>query len=150
MYMTGKRTSLSKSGGFTLLELLTVIAIISILVMISVPVYRNAQKNAEKTVFEYNVKIIASVLDEYMEEQREEGTLNRTTIRELTTAPIGDPNHPLHGRIEGSELDETWIVYVNVNYKSQDYEGFQVEWKDYRAEYSRGKATQIENISQSE
>lgn len=148
--MTGKRTSLNKSGGFTLLELLTVIAIISILVMISVPVYRNVQKNAEKTVLEYNVKIIASVLDDYMEEQREEGTLNRTTIRELTTAAIGDPKHPLYGRIEGSNLDETWIVYVNVNYKNQDYEGFQVEWKNYRAEYCRGKAIEIENISQSE
>lgn len=150
MFMTGKRTSLSKSGGFTLLELLTVIAIISILVMISVPVYRNVQKNAEKTVLEYNVKILASVLDEYMEEQREEGTLNRTTVRELTTVAVGDPNHPLYGRIDGSNLDETWIVYVNVSYKDQDYEGFQVEWKNYRAEYARGKAIQIEDISQSE
>lgn len=150
MFTTRKRISLRKPQGFTLLELLTVVAILSILVMIAVPVYRNIQKDAEKKVLEYNVKIIASVLDQYLEEQREEGTLDRMAIRELTTEAIGDPKHPLYGRIDGSNLDETWIVYVNVNYKSQEYLGFQVEWKDYRAEYSTGKAIEIENISQSE
>jgi len=148
--MTRKRTSLSNSKGFTLLELLTVVAIIAVLVTISVPVYRNVEKKAEKTVFEYNVKVIASVLDQYVAEQREEGKISRAMVRELTSTAVGDPDHPLYGQIDGSNLDETWISYVNMNYKNEDYEGFEVEWKNYRAKYVRGKAIEIETISQSE
>ena len=51
--MTETKTSSRKRAGFTLLELLAVVAIISILVMISVPVYHNVQENAEKKVLEY-------------------------------------------------------------------------------------------------
>ena len=57
--MTGTKTSSRKRAGFTLLELLAVVAIISILVMISVPVYHNVQEDAEKKVLEYNTRVLA-------------------------------------------------------------------------------------------
>jgi len=129
---------------------LTVVGIISILVAISIPTYRNIQKNAEEKVLIYNVKILSSVIEEYLEEQRLAGNLRRTTIRRLMAAPVGDSQNPLSGRIEGSNLNETWIVYVNATYGSDDYGGFEIEWKKYRAKCYPGKDIEIETIGQSE
>ena len=148
--MMRKRTSLNNRHGFTLLELLTVVAIISILVTISVPIYRNVQKDAEKTVMEYNTKVISCVLRQYLDEQREEGNLSRSTVRGLLSAPIGDPENPLYGRIDGTNLKETWFTYVNVSYNSDGYGGFGIEWKHYTAEYSPGEGITVKDTSQSE
>lgn len=81
--MTETKTSSRKRAGFTLLELLAVVAIISILVMISVPVYHNVQENAEKKVLEYNTRVLADVLSQYLEEEREDGTVSRAVVREV-------------------------------------------------------------------
>lgn len=148
MSMIRKRTSSNKCGGFTLLELLTVVAIISILVMISVPIYRNVQKDAEKKVLEYNAKVISTVLYQYLEELREDGELDRTTVRRLTATAIGDSEHPLYGRIDGSNLDETWITYVNMNYTSEEYGGFGLEWKGYQVEYHVGEDIEVTSLAE--
>ncbi len=145
--MTHKRTSLSERlgnrNGFTLLELLTVVAIISILVMISVPIYRNVQKDAEMKVMEYNTRVVATVLQQYLNEKRDDGELSRSTVRELMSSAIGDPENPLYGRIDGTNLDETWFTYINVNYRDQKYYGFGIEWGNYTAEYRLGEGIKM-------
>lgn len=143
--MTGTKTSSRKRAGFTLLELLAVVAIISILVMISVPVYHNVQEDAEKKVLEYNTRVLADVLSRYLEEERENGIVNRAVVREIMATAVGDPDNPLSGRIDGTSLDETWITYINVGSQSENYGGFTLEWNGYEAEYTPGQAIKITN-----
>ena len=130
--MTGTKTSSRKRAGFTLLELLAVVAIISILVMISVPVYHNVQEDAEKKVLEYNTRVLADVLSRYLEEERENGIVSRAVLREIMATAVGD-------------LDETWITYINVGSQSENYGGFTLEWNGYEAEYTPGQAIKITN-----
>ncbi len=141
--MTETKTSSRKRAGFTLLELLAVVAIISILVMISVPVYHNVQENAEKKVLEYNTRVLADVLSQYLEEEREDGTVSRAVVREVMATAVGDPDNPLYERIDGTSLDETWITYINVGNQSDDYGGFTLEWNGYEAEYTPGQPIKI-------
>ena len=141
--MTETKTSSRKRAGFTLLELLAVVAIISILVMISVPVYHNVQENAEKKVLEYNTRVLADVMSQYLEEEREDGTVRRAVVREVMATAVGDPDNPLYGRIDGTSLDETWITYINVGNQSDDYGGFTLEWNGYEAEYTPGQPIKI-------
>ena len=133
--MTETKTSSRKRAGFTLLELLAVVAIISILVMISVPVYHK--------VLEYNTRVLADVLSQYLEEEREDGTVSRAVVREVMATAVGDPDNPLYGRIDGTSLDETWITYINVGNQSDDYGGFTLEWNGYEAEYTPGQPIKI-------
>jgi len=127
-----------------------VVAIISILVMISVPIYRNVQKDAEKKVMEYNARVISTVLLQYLMEEREDAGLSRATVRGLMSSAIGDPENPLYGRIDGTNLDETWFTYINVNYTNQEYGGFGIEWGDYTAEYQLGQEIEVTDIRDGE
>ena len=99
---------------------------------------------------EYNTKVISTVLNQYLTELRDEGDLNRSTVRELLAEPIGHPDSPLYGRIDGTNLDETWFTYINVNYRNQEFGGFGLEWDDYTAEYTPGQPIVIEEASLSE
>lgn len=148
--MTRRKTSLNKrlreTKGYTLLELLAVLAILSVLVTISVPVYRNVRKDAEMKVMEYNARVISTVLQQYLNEQREYEELNRSTVRDLMASAIGDPDHPLYGRIDGTNLDETWFTYININYQEQKYDGFGIEWNNYTAEYRLGEGIEVTDL----
>lgn len=152
--MTLRRTSLSKRlrsrKGFTLLELLTVLSIISILVTISVPIYRDVREDAERKVMEYNTRVVSTVLLQYLSEERESRGLSRSTVRGLMSSAIGDEDNPLYGRIDGTNLDETWFTYININYRSQEYGGFGIECGDYIAEYRLGEGIEVTNIRDEE
>ena len=62
--MTSKR-----QGGFTLLELMTIIAIIGILVTLAVPSYRGAVVKAREAVLKQDLFTVRDVLDQYRGDQ---------------------------------------------------------------------------------
>lgn len=111
--MMPRKTSLSNRlrnrKGFTLLELLTVVAIISVLVTISVPIYHDVKRDAERKVLEYNTRVISNVLQQYMNEERELRGLSRSTVRDLMEFTLGDENNPLYGKIDGTNLELSLI-----------------------------------------
>ena len=104
-----------------------------------------SQEDAEKKVLEYNTRVLADVLSRYLEEERENGIVSRSVVREIMATAVGDPDNPLSGRIDGTSLDETWITYINVGSQSENYGGFTLEWNGYEAKYTPGQAIKITN-----
>jgi len=60
--------------GFTLVELMVVVAIIGILVAIAVPVYNNSQEKARENAEAANIRIIKGAIAAYITDNVAEGT----------------------------------------------------------------------------
>jgi general secretion pathway protein G len=61
--------NIQRQGGFTLLELMTIIVIIGILVTLAVPSYRGAVVKAREAVLRHDLFTIRDVLDQYRGDQ---------------------------------------------------------------------------------
>ena len=58
----------NKKKGFTLLELLVVLAILAILIAIAVPVYKNQKEKAARTAHNANVRVLETALESYRQD----------------------------------------------------------------------------------
>ncbi len=61
--------NIQRQGGFTLLELMTIIVIIGILVTLAIPSYRGAVIKAREAVLRHDLFTIRDVLDQYRGDQ---------------------------------------------------------------------------------
>ncbi len=59
------RPTRARSAGFTLIELMIVVALIGLLVGVALPTYRHAQTKARETVLKENLFILRQTIDQY-------------------------------------------------------------------------------------
>lgn len=62
------QTLKKKKKGFTLLELLVVLAILAILIAIAIPVYKNQKEKAAITAHNANVRVLETAVESYRQD----------------------------------------------------------------------------------
>ena len=94
----------SRRAGFTLVELMIVMAVIVILISVAIPRYQKAVTRAKETVLHSNLAAIRNAIDEYSyDKQKAPQTLNDLVtdgyLREV-------PKDPITGNNEWREIQE--------------------------------------------
>ena len=102
----------NKKKGFTLLELLVVLAILAILIAIAVPVYKNQKEKAAITAHNANVRVLETAVESYR--QGHDGKLpdkldinelvNGNYIKSVPKVPASE-NEKLKGKSYSIESD---------------------------------------------
>lgn len=93
-----------RSGGFTLIELMVVMAIISVILAISVPIYQKSIVRAKESVLKNNLFTLRTMIDEYsIDKQKAPETLQALVsegyLRQVPQDPI-------------TNSDQTWRVIM--------------------------------------
>ena len=102
----------NKKKGFTLLELLVVLAILAILIAIAVPVYKNQKEKAAITAHNANVRVLETAVENYRQDH--DGKLpdkldinelvNGNYIKSVPKVPASE-NEKLKGKSYSIESD---------------------------------------------
>lgn len=93
-----------RKRGFTLIEILIVMTIISILVSIAVPLYQKSIIRAKESVLRNNLFTLRTVIDEYTFDKKKAPQSLEDLVREGYLRQI--PIDPMTGS------DKTWVVVM--------------------------------------
>jgi general secretion pathway protein G len=106
------RSGKTGASGYTLIELIIVIAIISLLIAVAVPLYTKSIQRTRETVLKQNLFNLRTVIDEYTFDKKAAPQRLEDLVREgyLRAVPV-DP-------ITGS--DRTWKIDIEDTLSSVD------------------------------
>ncbi|MDD3839220.1 MAG: type II secretion system protein [Clostridia bacterium] len=118
---------LKDDKGFTLIELVVVLAILAILVMIAIPVFGNTTENARVKVDDANLRTAQSALQLYIAESGDDDLSEVSTVEDLKVEVTYD------GKEYGPYLpDDFETEPQSKEYKEKGYtmivSGTDVEW----------------------
>src|SRR5947209_13359295 len=91
-------------SGFTLIELMVVMAIISVLVAIAVPIYQKSVIRAKESVLRNNLFTIRTMLDEYTVDKQQAPATLQDLVSEGYLRRV--PQDPITGS------DQTWRIVM--------------------------------------
>ena len=106
------RWAAKRESGFTLIELIIVMAIIAILASIAVPSYLSSMKAAKEAVLNEDLHVMRSAIDSYtMDKQKAPQSLEDLVqagyLKSIPTDPI-------------THSDQTWVTNTSDTYESVD------------------------------
>ena len=106
------RLAVKRESGFTLIELIIVMAIIAILASIAVPSYLSSMKAAKEAVLNEDLHVMRSAIDSYtMDKQKAPQSLDDLVqagyLKSIPTDPI-------------THSDQTWVTNTSDTYESVD------------------------------
>lgn len=114
-----------RQQGFTLLELITVLAIIAILILVSYPVYTHHVLKARRMHAEVALLDVASGLERYhaLHNTYVGATLANIEVNEYTDndsyrldiASVGEANYLLHALPQGAQLEDEACGVLSLN-----------------------------------
>lgn len=81
--------------GFTLIELIAVLGILSVLMAVAVPSALGYIKSARRMAAYTDAQITADAVQQYLDEQREEGKFTIGDLHKLMNLDLGDPGNEL-------------------------------------------------------
>ena len=90
---TGKHWQRVRSAGYTLLELMIVMAIISVLVSLAIPMYQKSLLKTKETLLKNNLFTLRTVIDEYTFDKKKapqalDDLVSEGYLREVPVDPI--------------------------------------------------------------
>jgi general secretion pathway protein G len=105
------RTQSGRRFGFTLIELMIVMAIISIIVAIAVPMYQKSIVRAKESVLKQNLFSLRTVIDEYTYDKAKAPQSLQDLVQEGYLRQV--PNDPMTGTNEWTTIQEDSVNSVN-------------------------------------
>lgn len=132
MHEDSRHGSLTRNGGFTLIELMMVLTVISILVSIAIPIANSAIIRAKEGVLKSNLHTLRTLIDQYTADklkapQSLDDLVSAGYLRSLPKDPITDRNDTWQVVMEDASLfpeqTETGIFDVHSGSTATSSEG---------------------------
>ena len=108
---------IKKSGGFSLIELLAVLAILSILMAVAVSATAGYIKSARRAAAYTESQIAADAVQLYLYDEKEAGRLTVGKLHKLMNLNLSDPENVLADYISGGQKNSR-IVSVDADLKT--------------------------------
>lgn len=112
--MENRVKQMKNRAGFTLVELIAVMAILAILLMAAVPRMSNYINAAHRTAAITEAQIAADAVQRYLDDERAQRKLTAVQIIPLMGLDLSNPDGILKDYISGGQKDAR-IGYVNVD-----------------------------------
>lgn len=133
--------------GFTLIELIAVLGILSVLMAVAVPSVLGYIKSARRMAAYTDAQITADAVQQYLDEQREEGKLTIGKLHRLMNLDLDDADNELSGYMSAGSKNAL-VISVDADIKTGQLEKmiYQDKWVKVRVTVEADGTRKVEEI----